>query len=653
MSAAPDPAPDAGPLKETPFAFGVEFLDDHAGHIISEPAVAIIELIANSYDAGATRVSLTWPEKTGDLLVISDNGTGMTTEEFHLRWKTLKYNRLVGQGDKVEFPPGVRGRSRTAFGRNGKGRHGAFCFGDQYSIETIKSGVLTRARMSRSRVGSEPFHCEVIAVEEAPGHGTTITATVERQLVDADALIALVGSKFAVDPEFKITVNGASVALLDLTGVTTTPLAVDGVGTLLVHEVHAAQSERNTRFRGVTWWVKKRIVGESSWEGLDERGAILDGRTAAAKKYSFVVEADILADLVKADWTSFHQARESIEACNAVRSHVTTRLHELLADSRKERKKKVIEEHRKAIGELPIISKRVVGQFIDEVQQSCPTLSEMDLSRTVAVLTKLEHSRSGYDLLANLAKCSPNDLDTWNRLMAEWTATHAEIVLNELGRRLKLISDLTTLVHAKTTDELHDLQPLFARGLWMFGPEFESAEFTSNRGMATVIRTFFGSSARPPSARRPDIVVLPDASIAAYSADAYDSGNEITGVRSVAVIELKKGGFPLTLKEVRQAEDYVKEIRLAKLIQPSTKITAYVLGATIDDAEQRTLGDDHRRVVPITYDLVLQKAHSRTFQLKKKLEMAEPPKADKEVEETLARPQQVDMDYEIAGGLCL
>jgi len=102
------------------------------------------------------------------------------------------------------------------------------------------------------------------------------------------------------------------------------------------------------------------------------------------------------------------------------------------------------------------------------------------------------------------------------------------------------------------------------------------------------------------------------------------------------------------MKEVRQAEDYIGEIRRTKLVQPWTKITAYVLGATIDDAEERAMGAEHRRVIPMTYDLVLQKAHARTFQLKKKLELAEPPKADKDVEEALAQPQQGEIDYDAA-----
>jgi hypothetical protein len=41
-----------------PFSFADRFLQDHAGQIISEPRIAILELIANSYDAGATKINI-------------------------------------------------------------------------------------------------------------------------------------------------------------------------------------------------------------------------------------------------------------------------------------------------------------------------------------------------------------------------------------------------------------------------------------------------------------------------------------------------------------------------------------------------------------------------------------------------------------------
>lgn len=41
--------------------FGNTFLEEHAGQIIRDPKVAVAELVANAWDASATRVEITWP----------------------------------------------------------------------------------------------------------------------------------------------------------------------------------------------------------------------------------------------------------------------------------------------------------------------------------------------------------------------------------------------------------------------------------------------------------------------------------------------------------------------------------------------------------------------------------------------------------------
>ena len=100
---------------ELPFSFSTNFLRDHAGHLITDPRAAITELIANSYDAGATAVAITWPDDTEGPFAVSDNGTGMSTAEFSRRWRTLSYQRLDEQGAAVQFPPGVPKRQRDCF----------------------------------------------------------------------------------------------------------------------------------------------------------------------------------------------------------------------------------------------------------------------------------------------------------------------------------------------------------------------------------------------------------------------------------------------------------------------------------------------------------------------------------------------------------
>jgi len=619
------------------FRFGPRFLKDHAGQIITVPEVAIVELVANAYDAGASTIDVTWPEALGQELVVEDNGTGMTPEELYHRWTTISYSRVMQQGQYVQYPPDVSApRRRLAFGQNGKGRYSPFCFSDHYEIESWKEGTSVRAHVSKTDDGAEPFRCEIVGTTNREGHGSRVSAKLVTGLLPVSAVRDAVGSKFLVDPYVAITVNGVPLRLLSFDRLATSYVEVPPFGTLTIHQIDAPTHDRTTNLRGITWWVNSRMVGEPSWEGLENRGSLLDGRTALAKKCSFVIEADFLHDDVRADWSGMHDSARTQVAGKAAHEFVHEALDHLMRDTRKERKKLALAQSRETLTRLPQLSRRLVGEFVEQVQRECPTLSPGDLARTAKVFAKMEITRSGYDLLEKLAACSPSDLDTWNELMEEWTAGNAAIVLSELKRRLELIARLQTQVDSDDSDELHDLQPLFGRGLWIFGPEFEAVDFTSNRRMSTVVGTFLGESQVALSSRRPDFVALPDASsVSCYAADTYDDAGEVLGVRKVLIVELKRAGLVLGVKELRQAQDYALEIRKASLVSDSTEILAYVLGSGTDAGAKDDLVSGAIRVRPVTYERILRRAHARTFNLQRLLSQAAPQRIDLDVEEVL------------------
>ncbi len=78
------------------------------------------------------------------------------------------------------------------------------------------------------------------------------------------------------------------------------------------------------------------------------------------------------------------------------------------------------------------------------------------------------------------------------------------------------------LVEDPNAEELHELQPLFENGLWIFGPEYESIEYLSNKTLATIIKKFFkGENEIEHPKKRPDFIALPDRSIGVYSRDDF------------------------------------------------------------------------------------------------------------------------------------
>lgn len=625
------------------FAFGSGFLRDHVGQIMDDPQIAILELIANSYDAGALRVDVLWPALPGETLSVTDNGIGMTREELETRWMTFSYNRNQAQGVYVEFPPGVSASKRTAFGHNGKGRFSAFCFADEYDIETWKDGKLVCAHVVQTNGGPKPFRFEVTNRDVREGHGTAISLTCAKGSLSDSQIRDLIGYKFAVDPRFQVFVNRQQVQLRDLKErVSSKSLEIEGVGTVLLHCLDPQKQERTKRLKGIAWWVNTRMVGEPSWEGLDGEGQYLDGRSTEAKRFSFVVEADILLADTKEDWSGFKSAERVDAVRKIVHNAVLEELKALVVDDRKASKKAVIAENRHLIKQLPTVSRWQIGRFLDEAQEKCPNLTGKELARTVEIWGRLEQSRSGYDLLKQLAQCSPEDLDTWNNLMQKWSASNAEVVLSELDKRLRVIHELQELIRNKKSDEVHDLQPLFERGLWMFGPEYESVEFTSNRGMTHIVQEFFGRKNIVGSRKRPDFVALPDSSIGLYAADEFTDG-EVSGVRKILIVELKRGDFCLTQNELDQARDYARELRSKGCAQSGTVIEAFVLGASIETGLEQMGVGDKTTVKPCLYDVILKRAHSRVFNLAQRIKESAPiiPR-DAEMEDVLSEPNLED-----------
>ena len=61
--------------------FENNFIERTYPTIVSDYSTAFAEIVANSWDAGATRVDISIPEKNGEPIIIEDNGSGMSDED--------------------------------------------------------------------------------------------------------------------------------------------------------------------------------------------------------------------------------------------------------------------------------------------------------------------------------------------------------------------------------------------------------------------------------------------------------------------------------------------------------------------------------------------------------------------------------------------
>ena len=91
-----------------------------AGEVVERPAAAIKELVENAMDAGATRIDIAASNGGADLLLVEDDGIGMSAEDLRLaieRHATSKLPAVGGEDDLSHIVTmGFRGEALPSIG---------------------------------------------------------------------------------------------------------------------------------------------------------------------------------------------------------------------------------------------------------------------------------------------------------------------------------------------------------------------------------------------------------------------------------------------------------------------------------------------------------------------------------------------------------
>lgn len=616
------------PLLHPEFACDERFWEQYAGPIVREPLTAIVELVANCWDAGATRVAIEWPTNEARRLSVKDNGEGMTEEEFLHRWGTLSYNRAREQPGEIEIRHGDYRRKRRVFGRNGIGRFAAFCFGNECLVTTSKEGREVRYLVSKGRSYPLEFALRGASAADRPGTSVVVEHVTGQILADQSIRTEL-SRRFLTDPSFEVLVNGVRIDFDDIEdkGLEVIPVEIKELGErATIKFIDAQRTDRTIRLHGVAWHVLGRLVGECGWKDPEQQ-SLIDGRRVEAKRFTFVVEADFLhgLDAVKPDWSGFVEDHEAFRHTNAaVQSVVTERLLEATKEKRGELTRRVRKTHSPKVRNLTPLRREKWNSFVEKVAEECPSLSERELETVSGVLATMELADTQYALLHRLHELDPGQIDDLHKILKEWTVDMAKIVLDEIQGRLLLIEELREKTTKDDALEVQELQPLFERGLWIFGPEFETIHYTSNEGMTKVIQGLFGREDLRGSRNRPDFVILPDGSAGFYSYPEYDDGGGELGPSRIVIVELKAPRVPITEDEKAQCYKYVRELARKGLLTERTEVRGFVLGRSINpvDRGEKKEMDDRVRIKPLAFDWVLDRAKSRLFKLQDKIKEA-------------------------------
>lgn len=605
-----------------------DFLLREIGTIATKADVAMTELIANAHDAGASEVKIIFPDEIGGLITVEDNGIGMTNQQFEQRWLKLRYDRRKHQGLFVDIPTDNEiSKKRLAFGRNGVGRHAGLCFSDTYTVETWQEAKRNRYVLVLSS-GSQPIKVDSHYEDEATGHGTKISVVAERHLIDLDELKEIISARFLFNPEFKVYINGSLITLSEHPGlIKETEINPVGDIKLKLSLVDSSSVSKNASQHGVAFWLGGRLLGSPSWSIQGQQ--VLDGRKTFAKRYTLIAQSNDLLDYVEADWSGFKNDFSAIELISEqISSFVKACYFELSKAEVDTAKRHVFSNHKSDLRELPKLAQKELYDFVDSILSENPDIKIELLELVFKAAINLEKSRAGISLLHKLTNINASDVEALDKFLDEWSVSDAMIILAEIDARIKVIEAIQRLSNDHTVDELHTLHPLIERARWVFGPEFDSPEYASNKGLIKTMETVFKKSFKKEqflnSAKRPDIVVGENSSISLVGLEQFVG--ELKKTQKVLLIELKKGGFQIGRDETDQAKRYVEDIWHAGVDSSQPYIKAYVVGDSIcpkaskfqkiGASESQQFGEVHA----ITFNEMVRTAEARLFLLKENIE---------------------------------
>lgn len=608
--------------------FEDDYLTRTYSNITSRPDIAITELVANAWDSGAENVTIKIKiaEYGNSEIIVEDDGTGMTDEQFQKRWMTLAYNRMRHQGEWADMPPERSGEKRRVYGGNGVGRHGMLCFSNQYIIETWRDGVANYYELVQSG-GNTALKIVDHKQQKKDGHGTILSAKLERNIPNEEEIYKVLSARFMFDPQFRVFVNGKNVNLEDYPDkIKEQEIVLLDDLKIKITAIKSGKTAKTSLQHGVAFWVNKRLVGEPSWQC--GKFNLADGRTTMAKQYTIIVESDDLLNDIKEDWTELRDTERVAKVYEKIKDFTNDLFKSESQTKHKQLRQDVIKSHYAEIEKLGYVGKRNTLSLIDKMLDRMPDISKDELDIIVEQFISITGSTNKMELFRKINDLQEGDADKLNNILEEWDVNDMEEVLDEIDKRIAVIEAIERFGQVEGMDELHVLHPLVLEAKWLFGPQYDSAFFTSNKTLTTILR----DTLKKPEAvenitipyKRPDILVFDDGSMIGYATEDYNTTINLSEYRQLLLLELKCGGKEIGVSEMNQAEQYMSELYYSGALGDNVEIHAFVVGDKIGGRmpHQKELIEGNNKwgtLVATTYGQLVQTSKIRLFGLKDKL----------------------------------
>lgn len=521
---------------------------------------AIAELVANAWDADATKVwvdlPLNQPITEESKIVVRDNGNGMTFEDIRDLYLVVGRDRRANEGN---YTLG----GRRAMGRKGIGKLAGFGIAQLVQVYTVKEGLFTGFQMDYEKItrhGSaqlvEPYYPEVLAdrpVREGdpaePGTAVVLRRLQVRRAINGEQFRRTMLRRFAVlSSTFEVVLNGEPVRAEDMKFEFRFP--PEGK---TVEEIPGAGQVR--------WWIG---FTPETIKAEEARGvSVLAHGKLAQAPFDFhltggvqgqhglqyltgEVEADYLdeeLDLIATDRSS---VRWEDQRALELLAWGQRKLRELLkawSDGRQEKNLKKLRDttpYLDRIEKFPARERRELSVAINRLA-SIETIDDARLRELVELLVKAYENEHFMGLIRALNAADDRAQEEIFRLVEEWDVLEAVATAGVVRGRVEIIRKFRGLIESKAPEK-PVMQDFLKDHPWLVDPSWQVLRHEG--ALDTVVADHFGlePTEEAQGGRRLDFFCLAD-------------------TQRTVVVEVKRPGDLVGRDEIRQLEDYVDFLR--------------------------------------------------------------------------------------------
>lgn len=530
---------------------------------------ALKELIDNAWDADATLISIFLPEPMSkDPIVISDNGTGMSTEGVDLHYLKIAADRRVLRGERSAS-------GRLVKGRKGVGKFAGLMAASDMALRTTSGGVSTSFEINLTVLDT------VVDIEELPielkvepcrpdEQGTTITLKELHSglaFPDPIKLRQILLQDYGRERGVDITVNGKQLGIDDVAGSFNSESAtLDGVGEVQV-SFAIADEKSVSRQPGIVVRVDGKAIGKPSYFGLENRDDI---PPKLLRRLFGELNADGLREHVTVGWDALVENSELLETVTA---YVQPLLYKAFRDkfgreiqlAQARLKKEINErlarlpEHRREQADKAI--KNILNKFFGEPAEKIEAYVHV-------LLEAIEHSEYGA-VVSHLASAPKHDVVAIAHGLDQFGLADLAHLVEQAQARQQSLDRLEDLTRDPSTLEAQMHQAL-EHNLWVLGNALSL--FASNKTLQRTIEDNLGQKYTGGRAiQRPDLLL---------NEDLYGE---------CLLIEFKRPSHSLKREDYVQATTYRHELK--KYVSKRIRVVL-IGGARSDDFPTERLEED-------------------------------------------------------------